>query len=91
MHRKCAKNRLNFLSQHAAFVSVSCVWEVPRAAQSWQGSYTETRRFDQKTVEREREKSFLVEKGRKKWKRGKWEKVKEKNLKKKKNCGEEKK
>ena len=37
------------LPQHAAFVSVSCVW-------CWQGSYTETRRFDQRTVERGREK-----------------------------------
>ena len=50
------------------------MWQVPRTAQSWQGSYEETRRFDQETVERRWEKVFLVEKGGKK---GKWEKVKE--------------
>ena len=64
------RNRLNSLSQHAAFVSVSSAWEVPRGARSWHGSYTETRRFDQKTVGKGREKVFLVEK------EGKKEKVK---------------
>ena len=66
------RNRLNYLSQHAAFVSVSCVWEVPRTAQSWQGSTKRRVALTRKRWKEDGKKFFLVKKGGEK---GKWEKV----------------